>query len=79
MGGGGMFENDLSIQLSHRPGEDVLAEEYRPRKNMRVALYGERPGWGEDFPIYHSLFLRRGSAFVGEGETGKPDWNAEVI
>jgi hypothetical protein len=64
--------------LNHRPGEDVLAEEFRLKKHMRVTLYGERPGWGEDFPIYHSLLVRRGWSLVGEGETGKPDWKAKV-
>lgn len=78
-GGGGVFESELSIQLNHRPGEDMLAEGFQLKKNMRVAFYGERPGWGEDFPIYHSLLLREGWTLVAEGETGKPDWNAKIV
>jgi hypothetical protein len=78
-GGGGLFDTELSIQLNHRPSEDVLAEGFRLKKNMRIALYGARPGWGEDFPIYHSLLLRRGWSLIGEGETDKADWNAKVV
>jgi hypothetical protein len=58
-GGGGLFDTELSIQLNHRPGEEVLAEGFRLKKSMRIALYGARPGWGEDFPIYHQPELER--------------------
>ena len=34
-GGSGPFDTELSIQLSHRPGEALLAEEFRLKKNMR--------------------------------------------
>jgi hypothetical protein len=76
-GGGGLFDSELMVQLNHRPGEDVLQEDLRLKKNMRIRLYGSRPGWGEDFPIYHSLQLRNGWKLVREGECGEPDWNAQ--
>ncbi len=78
-GGGGLFDSELSLQLNHRPGEDVLQEGLRLKKNMRVRLYGERPGWGEDFPIYHSLLLRNGWNLARQGECDGPDWNAKVM
>lgn len=78
-GGGGLFDSELSVQLNHRPGEDVLQEGLRLKKNMRISLYGSRPGWGEDFPIYHSLLLRNGWNLVREGECGEPDWNAKIV
>jgi hypothetical protein len=71
-GGGGFFDSELSVQLNHRPGEDVLQEGLRLKKNMRISLYGSRPGWGEDFPIYHSLLLRNGWKLAREGECGEP-------
>jgi hypothetical protein len=77
-GGGGIFDSELAIQLNHRPGEDVLAKEFKLKKNMRVSLYGSCPGWGEDFPIYHSLLLRNGWNLIDEGECGEHDWNAQV-
>jgi hypothetical protein len=78
-GGGGLFDSELSIQLNHRRGEDVLADGFRLRKNMRVRLFGDRPGWGEDFPIYHSLLIRNGWNLVAQGDDGKPDWEAQVV
>jgi hypothetical protein len=78
-GGGGLFETERSIKLNHRPGEDELRDGFRLRKNMRVALYGDRPGWGEDFPIYHSLLLRRGWNRVSDGESGDANWGADIV
>jgi hypothetical protein len=78
-GGGGLFDSELSVQLNHRPSEDVLQEGLRLKKNMRISLYGSRPGWGEDFPIYNSLLLRNGWKLVHEGEYGEPDWNAKIV
>jgi hypothetical protein len=78
-GGGGLFDSELSVQLNHRPGEDVLQEGLRLKKNMRFSLYGSRPGWGEDFPIYHSLLIRNGWNLIREGQCGAPDWNAKIV
>jgi hypothetical protein len=78
-GGGGVFESNRSLQLNHRPEEDKLAKGFHLNKNMRVALCGEHSGWGEDFPIYHSLLSRRGWTLVDEGETKEPDWNAKIV
>lgn len=78
-GGGGMFDSELSVKLNHRPGEDVLQEGLRLKKNMQIGLYGARPGWGEDFPIYNSLLLRNGWNLYREGEDVVPNWNAKVV
>ncbi|HYL97947.1 MAG TPA: hypothetical protein VEZ90_03250 [Blastocatellia bacterium] len=78
-GGGGLFKSELSVQLNHRPGEDVLADGFHLKTRMRVSLYGEQPGWGEDFPIYHSLLLRHGWKCVSAGEEGEPDWRRKVV
>jgi hypothetical protein len=78
-GGGGLFDSELSIELNHRPGEDVLQEGFRLKKKMRIHLYGTRPGWGEDFPIYHSLLLRTGWRLLREGKSEKPDWSAKIV
>lgn len=77
-GGGGVFESRRSLQLNHRPGEDELAKGFHLKKNMRVALYGEYSGRGEDFPIYHSLLSRRGWKLVDEGEPKETDCNAKI-
>jgi hypothetical protein len=78
-GGGGLFESELSIELNHRPGEDVLQEGLRLKEKMQIHLYGTRPGWGEDFPIYHSLLLRNGWRLIREGKSEEPDWNAKIV
>lgn len=78
-GGGGLFDSELSVHLNHRLGEDVLQRGLRLKKNMRIQLYGSHPGWGEDFPIYHSLLLRNGWHLAREGESGAPDRNAKVV
>lgn len=77
-GGGGLFETDRRICLNHRPSENVLAQGFRLKKNMRVALYGDYPGRGEDFPIYHSLLLRRGWHLLDEGELTQHGRNAKT-
>src|SRR5215470_2356564 len=66
-GGGGMFESELSVALNHWSGQDKLADGFALKRGMRVALYGTRSGWGEDFPIYDALLERRGWSLVDRG------------
>jgi hypothetical protein len=78
-GGGGLFDTELSIQLNHRSMEVALQEGFSLKKSMKVRLYGAHPGWGEDFPIYHSLLLRNGWSLVSEGKRGEPRWDAQIV
>jgi hypothetical protein len=78
-GGGGLFDSELSIQLNHRPDEKALADGFRLNKSMRVRLYGECPGRGEDFPIYHSLLIRNRWNLLAAGECAAPRWNKKVV
>jgi hypothetical protein len=78
-GGGGVFESELAIALNHRPGEGKLAEGFRLHPRMRVTLFGARPGWGEDSPIYEALLARRGWAQVDPGDRPKPQRKAAVV
>jgi hypothetical protein len=77
-GGGGVFESELAIALNHRPGEDVLADGFRLKKRMRVGLFGDRSGWGEDFPIQDALLARRGWTLVDRGQGTRQAAHAPV-
>lgn len=77
-GGGGMFESETAVRLNHRDGQDVLAPGFRLKKAMSIAPYGSRPGGGEDFPIYHSLLLRNGWAFIDPRKANKADMRGKT-
>jgi hypothetical protein len=77
-GGGGMFESETSVQLNHRPGQDVLAQGFRLKSKMRIALYGSHSGRGEDFPIYHSILLRNGWKLIEKGEARRAGRRAKA-
>lgn len=68
-GGGGLFENNSTISLNHRESEMELASELGLPKNFSIRPFGERPGWGEDNPIWAERLFRDGWRFVQDGET----------
>jgi hypothetical protein len=66
-GGGGLFDSDRRIRLNHRPDEMKLLDGFRLAPSLRIAPLGDRPGWGEDFPIHHDRLVRDGWRFVENG------------
>jgi hypothetical protein len=78
-GGGGVFESELALALNHWPSQDKLADGFQLRPKLSVSLFGARPGWGEDFPIYEALLARRGWALVDRPKHPKPKWGAPVV
>lgn len=78
-GGGGLFADEQTILLNHRPDEMTLAEGFRLPSHVRVEPFGERPGWGEDRPIWNERLMRDGWALVQQGtaiehKLGAPVW-----
>jgi len=71
-GGGGVFDDDRSVRLNHRPGEDDLAPDFSLPGKVKVGRFGQYSGHGEDFPIYHVLLERNGWTYCGQGTMGKP-------
>ncbi|MBD7924463.1 hypothetical protein [Xanthomonas bonasiae] len=75
-GGGGMFEDERTLLLNHRPqqGRDPfpLPTGFQVPHDMQVRPFGRGSGGGEDQPIDGVLRQRDGWQVVdvGEGETG---------
>jgi hypothetical protein len=83
-GGGGLFQNERTLELNHRPAGDEwardgdethLAPDFRLPDGFRVRPFGERPGWGEDDPIYSARLERDGWRPTDEG--GAPQENRD--
>jgi len=78
-GGGGLFSKSGQILLNHRPNEITLAEGFTLPKRFSVELFGDRPGWGEDDPIWSMRLRRDGWKMVQLSDDVKPDWKAKVV
>jgi hypothetical protein len=76
-GGGGMFESELAVALNH--GSAELAEDFQLKRRMRTTLFGQCPGWGEDWPIYEALLASRGWALIDRPAYPKPNWRDAVV
>lgn len=66
-GGGGLFRNERILHLNHRPGEMDLAAGFRLPGKIKLEAFGERPGWGEDDPIFSTRLRRDGWSLRSEG------------
>jgi hypothetical protein len=78
-GGGGLFTADNSILLNHREEEMSLAKDTKLPDGFTVKPFGERPGWGEDQPLFGERLVRDGwtltqSAGYNHNELGAPVW-----
>lgn len=78
-GGGGLFTSEDEILLNHRPEEAGLAKGFTLPRHVKVKPFGERPGWGEDSPIFDARLERDGWRRVQEGrpirhKLGAPIW-----
>jgi hypothetical protein len=78
-GGGGLFTADDSIMLNHREEEMNLPNDCELPRGFTVKPFGERPGWGEDQPIFGERLIRDGwkltqTAGFKHNELGSPFW-----
>ena len=77
-GGGGHFLSQNRIALNHRDGEMGLADGFSLPKWLTVKQYGERPGWGEDDPVWSERLGRDGWTVVSYPTGTKDDFGAKV-
>jgi hypothetical protein len=77
-GGGGHFTYGNRVALNHRVDEMALANDFTVPKWLAVQQFGERPGWGEDDPIWAERLKREGWVQIGQGAVARQDYNAKV-
>ena len=63
-GGGGHFLSGKRIALNHRAEEMSLAGNSALPRTVRVEQFGDRPGWGEDNPVWSTRLKRDGWTLV---------------
>lgn len=77
-GGGGHFVSRTRLALNHREGELKLADGFSLPNWFKMEQFGERPGWGEDDPIYSDRLERDGWECVQYPTGTKDDYGAKV-
>jgi hypothetical protein len=77
-GGGGRFLSRDCIELNHRQAEMTLADDFNLPNWLCVKPFGDRPGWGEDDPIWSSHLTRDGWTLAASPHSTKDDYGAKV-
>lgn len=77
-GGGGHFVSRTKIVLNHRPAEMALAAGFSVPRWLKVYPFGDRPGWGEDDPIWSTRLQRDGWSLVSYPAGTKDDFGTKV-
>ncbi|MDI2090518.1 hypothetical protein [Commensalibacter oyaizuii] len=67
-GGGGVFDDENCIRLNHLADEQELADGFSVPSYMRIKLFGENSGRGEDGYVYHHTQCRDGWVLIQEGK-----------
>lgn len=62
--GGGLFENDRTVLLNHRPEEATPHKDHRPPKGLTIR--SNRKAHGEDDPLYSERLTRDGWRVLDE-------------
>src|SRR5215468_4161014 len=78
-GGGGQFLSSTRIELNHRENEMALAPGFSLPKWLRIRPYGQRPGWGEDNPVWFDRLKRDGWTLISYPTATKDDFGAKVM
>jgi hypothetical protein len=78
-GGGGHFESASKILLSHRAPEMALAPGFTIPHWFKVRPFGDRPGWGEDDPVWSARLHRDGWTLVSYPTGTKDDFGMKVL
>ena len=76
-GGGGQFVSESRIDLNHRPEEMVLAAGFSIPTRFKVRSLGERPGLGEDDPVWSARLMRDGWTLTSYPTGTKDDFGAK--
>jgi hypothetical protein len=69
-GGGGLFKDQRSFLLNHKPNEMTADPDHQP-VGLRVLGAGEWSGHGEDDPIQHVRLMRDGWQLIDNGAVAK--------
>src|SRR5271157_4978410 len=77
-GGGGHFLRQGRIELNHRDKEMGLAKGFSIPRWLTVTQFGNRPGWGEDDPVWSERLKRDGWKLVGYPTKTKDDFGPKV-
>lgn len=77
-GGGGQFLSRDHIQLNHRKFEMTLADNFCLPNWLSIEPFGDRPGWGEDDPVWATRLQRDGWKLTASPERTKDDFGAKV-
>jgi hypothetical protein len=77
-GGGGLFVSRDSVLLNHRTHEAALAQNTAVPTWLSVAPFGDRPGWGEDDPLWSARLQRDGWRLTTSPKKTKDDFGAKV-
>jgi hypothetical protein len=77
-GGGGHFLSDNAIALNHRDDEMNLGEGFAIPERFTVTSFGNRPGWGEDDPVWFERLKRDGWTLTSFPERTKNDFGTQV-
>jgi hypothetical protein len=77
-GGGGHFVSRTRIALNHRHSETGLAAGFSLPGWLQIEPFGDRPGWGEDDPVWTQRLQRDGWVLVSEGKKVKDDYDRKV-
>lgn len=77
-GGGGHFLSEKQIALNHRVGETKLAGDFSLPSWLALKQFGDRPGWGEDDPVWSERLKRDGWTLVSYPTKTKDDFGAKV-
>jgi len=77
-GGGGHFLRQSRIELNHRDKELGLAKGFSIPRWLTVKQFGNRPGWGEDDPVWSERLKRDGWKLVSYPTRTKDDYGAKV-
>ncbi len=77
-GGGGQFLSRDCIELNHRNSEMTLADNFCLPNWLSLKPFGDRPGWGEDDPIWSSCLTRDGWTLTASPQSTRNDLGAKV-
>jgi hypothetical protein len=77
-GGGGLFKDNSTVLLNHRQNEMNLDPKFALPKKFKIIPYGERPGWGEDDPIFSSRLMRDGWEQKSSGKDKKNKFGSNI-
>ena len=77
-GGGGLFRNERTLLLNHRPDEMTLADDFHLPKPMSVEGFGDHSGGGEDEPIHDARLLRDGWVLKQKGKWRENKFGSKI-